>query len=281
MTQEERTANDIAKALMLLDKKSELESLEHVDSGDFAEALEHLSRVNPKAANVLAKAVKTGNALPARPGDTRKGKKASVTVQIKRTITKGNTILTDGTGNPVNLPAPLFGVLEYESNYSRVLAAFLPKDGSVKVKSFAKTADGQSLLITFQSADDAVNETVLITGTNTIWTNLLRGMSSSLFEIVKPKIILGDVARINQFDQPVNIFDGSMFTAAKTDNISPQDYKTDYLSDNTVRILGDEVPVNPEKTIVPMIVPSTIVNANGASFYYSVVMPLSNIRKDQ
>ena len=277
------TANDIARALMLLDNKAELESLEqNLDLGNHEalEALEHLRKIDPKRANALAKHVKTGGSSFKRPNDMRTGKTASITLKIKRTILTGNKVLVDRSGNPVALPAPLFGVLEYESNYSRVLSAFLPQDGSVVVKSFAKTSDSQSILIVFSNVADDNEESVLITGVNTIWTNLLRGMSSSLFEIVKPKLILGDVARINQFDEPVNLFEGSMFTSAKTDNISPQDYKTDYLSDNTVRILQDSISVNPEKSIVPLIVPPTITNANGSNFSYTLVMPLSNIRKD-
>jgi hypothetical protein len=268
----------LAKALAELDG-SNLENLESVDG-----LMEALENVDEKSRKVIMKHVLAGKTPGSRTfldtPDTRKGKIASVTVRITRTITKGNAILVDGSGTPVVLPAPIFGVLEYESNYSRVLSKFLPQDGSVKVKSFAKTSDSQSLIITFQNGDDSINETVTIIGTNTVWTNLLRGLSSSLFEVVNPKMIIGDVLRINQFDQPLNIFLGSMFTKTDTDNISPQDYKPEALSDNTVRILRDTVPVNPEKTLVPGIVPSTVTNLNGSSFYYTLTLPLGNIRKD-
>lgn len=270
-------------ALKNLDADNSLEHLEQLDgdNDEMLEALENLAESNPAAAAALVKVVenssKSGGKSCAH--SMSKLKKANVTFKITRTITKGNAILVDGNAVPVNLPAPMFGVLEFESNYSRVLAAFLPKDGSIHVKSLTKTSDSQGVLITFANADDSINETITIVSVNAVYTNLIRGLSSYEFTIKKPKFIISDVLRVNQFDQPVNIFIGSMFTSANTDSILPNDYKQEVLSDNTIRVLNDDICIEPTKTMVPMIVPSTVTNANGSSFYFTLVMPLDNFKK--
>lgn len=266
-------------ALGSLDSKPSLENLEDLENldADTIESLESLAdETNEKVAGAVAKVIQAHTKNQHNCGKKlTQLKSASITLKYTRTITRGNAPLTDGSGQPIALPAPTLGVLEFESNYSRVLAAFLPKDGSVVVVSVARTADGQSVLITLRDRADTITETVLITGTNTVYTNLIRGLSSYQFDIVRPKMIIGDVLRTNQFDQPVNIFIGSMFTSANQDNISPQDYKSDVLSDNTVRILGDTVCINPEKTLVPMLVAPT-GTANGSSFYFTLTCPLKN-----
>lgn len=286
MTQTEKR---MEQALARLDANQSLEHLEHMsDDGDDTaalEALESLAETDPAAAAAIAKVVrksKEGKGHGNCGSGIRNLKQASVTFKITRAVTKGNATIKDGSAQDVPLPAPLFGVLEYESNYSRVLAAFLPKDGSVAVKSYAKTSDSQGILITYKSTaagsgDDTLNETILILATNAVYTNLVRGLSSYQFNIVKPKMIISDVLRTDQFDQPINVFNGSMFTAANTDNISPNDYKQEVLSDNTVRVLQDTVCVNPEKTLVPMIVPTTL-KPNGSSFYVTFTCPLKDFK---
>lgn len=277
------------QALAKLDRKQALENLESFDGdldGDTMQALESLAEENPGAAAVITNAIKKtgkhphGDQAHSCGSGVKQLKKASVTFKVTRTITKGNAHLVDGSGQPVPLPSPIFGCLENASNYTRVLAAFLPKDGSVAVKSYAPTADGQNLLITFKSTaagagDDVINETILISATNAVYNNLIRGLSSYKFDIIKPKLIIGDALRTDQFDQPINVFIGSMFTSANTDNISPNDYKQEILSDNTVRVLQDNICINPEKTLVPMTVPPT-ATANASSFYYTLTCPLAN-----
>lgn len=271
-------------ALKALDANNNLESLEENlddESNEVMDALENLAEENPAAAAALVKMVekkKTGSSCPHNRGVLGL-KKASVTIKITRTITKGNAVLVDGSAVPVNLPAPIFGVLENGSDYSRVLTAFLPQDGSIKVKSFTKSSNSQGYIITYANADDSINETVAVSGVNTVYTNLIVALNSTEFVINKPKFIISDALRVNQFDQPLNVFIGSPFTSANTDSILPNDYKQEVLGDNTIRVLQDNICVNPEKTLCPMIVPPTITNANGSSFYFSLVMPLSGFKK--
>lgn len=279
------------RALGALNANNGLNHLEehHLDGDDreVMQALESLAAVDPGAANtlvtVMEKSGKHKNGGGAGMHNCHSGavglKNASVTFKVIRTITKGNGILLDGSGSPVNLPAPFYGVLENSSNYNRPINTFLPQDGSIHVKSFAKTADAKSLIVTYANADDSINETVQITGVNTVLTNLITALNSVEFVINKPKLIISDVLRTNQFDQPINIFIGSPFTSANQDSILPNDYKQEVLSDNTVRVLQDNICVSPEKTIVLMIVPPTIINANNANFAFSFVMPCSGFKK--
>lgn len=284
MKEAEKQAKRMADALMLLDSEGSLESLEHTEQGREAlEALEHLAALNP-AIKVAMTNLKATNKMATQVENFRKGiTAASVTIKIVRTLTVGETCLVDGSNNPVALPAPIFGCLERASNYTRVISANLPKDGSVLLKSFALTADAQSILLTYKNAADSINETVLITSTNAVYTNLIQGLSTAAFTIIKPRMILSDSTQIEQFDQSLNIFHGSMFTKTDSDSINPQEYKTDYLSDNTVRILQDALPVDPEKTLIPMIIAPPLVEVNdsnvGSTWYFSLVCPLQEFRK--
>lgn len=282
-----RQASKMAEALEMLDKRETLEHLEDLEhtegiDAETLEALEHLAEVNPKAADAMMNTLKKANNDMAQ--STGKLVAASVTVKVTRQLvrtTGANIFLTDANGNQVALPAPLFGCLEIASNYTRVINSNLPQDGSVQLLSFALTADAQSILLTYKNTADTVRETVLIESTNAVWTNLIRGLSASAFTIKKPKMILSDVLKQNQFDEPVNIFLGSMFTKATTDSINPNDYKPEYLGDNTIRVLKDLIPVDPEKTLIPMIVQPTLNAAEPlqSRFSFSIVMPLSEFRK--
>lgn len=285
-----RQASKMAEALKMLDKKEELEhledleDLEHTEGIDHEtlEALEHLAEVNPAAARAVENSLKKANNNMAQ--STGKLVAASVTVKVTRQLvrtTGANAFLTDANGNPVALPAPLFGCLEIASNYTRVITANLPQDGSVQLLSFALTADAQSILLTYKNTADTIRETVLIQSTNAVWTNLIRGLASAAFTIKKPKMILGDVLKQNQFDEPINIFQASMFTKATQDSINPNDYKPEYLGDNSIRVLKDLIPVDPEKTLIPMIVQPTLNAAEPlqSTFNFSIVMQLSEFRK--
>ncbi len=249
----------IEMALKRLDLEEQLENLENADAAPVG-----------------------GGNHANRPHDQRKHKttSASITFLITRQLTKTPgtpAYLTDGNGQAVSLPAPIFGVLEYESLYSRVLAAFLPKDGSILVKSVAKSADNQFLIIVYKNATDTINETITIKLTNSVYTNLLRGMMTSEFKIDKPKMIIDDSVMQKQFNEPIGVFHGSMYTASSTDSISPNDYKTDVLSDNTVRILNDIIGMEPEKTLIPGIVQPIALAELNKSFTFSIVCKLTHI----
>ncbi len=273
-TAAEKQAERMARALILLDKEEDLEHLEHTEE---MEALEHLAAADPAVRmalqNIRSKGKTAKQVENFRAGITA----ASVTLKIVRTLTVGASHLVDGSNNPVALPAPVFGCLERASNYTRVISAFLPKDGSVLLKSFALTADAQSILLTYKNAGDTIEETVLITSTNAVYTNLIQGLNAAAFTIIKPRMILQDATYAAQFDQSLGIFHGSMFTLSTNDSINPNEYKTDYLSDDKVRILQDALPVDPEKTLVPMIIAAA--GGEGSSFYFSIVCPLQEFRK--
>ncbi|MFI5141094.1 MAG: hypothetical protein ACHQII_01950 [Bacteroidia bacterium] len=207
-------------------------------------------------------------------------RRASISLVITRTLTKGATTLTNGNAQQISLPAPCFGVLEDASAYTRVLSAYLPQDQSIGVKSVANSTDGKAKIITFQNnlgSADIIEETVTIAqGSGNPYPNLLRAMLSMKFDIIEPKMMISDVTKTSQFDQVLNTFTGSAFTNVNYDSINPQEYKTDILSDNTVRIFRKlTIHIKPEKTLVPMIVAPTVgTTPVGSSFYTTLVCDL-------
>ena len=211
--------------------------------------------------------------------------RASISLLITRTLTKGSAFLVNANNQPISLPAPSFGVLEDASDYTRVLSAYLPQDGSVGVKSVANSADGRSKIFTFQNLRgtvDATEETIAISMANgNPYPNLLRSMMHMKFDIIDPKMMISDGTKTTQFDQALNVFTGSPFTNVNYDSINPQEYKTDILSDNTIRIFRKlTIHIKPEKVLVPMIVAPTL-NAVplGSSFYTTLVLDLGIISR--
>ncbi len=279
MSPAERQANDIATALIKMNAGSDLEHMEHADV-EALEALEHLAARNPEVKAALNKARAKSNAGKSPASQLSNFRAAivaaDISIRIDRKITKGTTSIQSG-GNSVDLPAPLFGVLEYESNYTRVVQANLPQDGSVIFKGLAKTTDSQGLVFTYGDVGDAINETVTVRGEDTIYTNLLRAIGTSFFTIMLPKIILDDALQATQFNKAISYFFGSMFTKTTNDTINPNKYKTDYLSDNTVRILQIAIGIDPEHSLVPMILPTA--QALNATVGYSVILPIQDFNK--
>lgn len=212
-------------------------------------------------------------------------KKGSITLAITRKLTKGEACLTDDNGDDVNLPAPIFGAYEIASDYTRVCAAFLPADGSVLLKSFSRTADGQGLIFTYQNQDDSINETVTIRAKNKgcVYTNLLQGLSASAFVVVGPSLIIKDATKNDQFGVSIGTFTGSMFTKGVNDSIDPDEQKKEYLSDDKIRILRNSFEITPEDTLIFSIIPPTLVETNesnvGSNFTLDVVCPLENIHR--
>lgn len=212
-------------------------------------------------------------------------RRASISLVITRTLTKGTTTLTNGNAQQISLPAPCFGVLEDASSFTRVLSAYLPQDQSVGVKSVANSTDGKAKIITFQNnlgTADIIEETITIAqGSGNPYPNLLRAMLTMKFDIIEPKMMISDVSKANQFDQVLNTFTGSPFTNVNYDSINPQEFKTDILSDNTVRIFRRlTIHIKPEKTLVPMIVAPTVgTTPVGSNFYTTLVCDLGIIHE--
>ena len=212
---------------------------------------------------------------------------ANISLIITRTLTKGGAYLTNGSNQQIALPAPCFGVLEDASSYTRVLAAYLPDDQSVGIKNISNSTDGKTKIFTFENLQggttDTIEETVSIAqGGGNPYPNLLRAMQHMKFDIIAPKMMISDVLRINQFDQVLNVYKGSPFTNVSTDSINPQEYKEDILSDATIRIFRKlTIYIQPEKTLVPMIVAPTTPPVGtpilNSSFYSTLVLSLGII----
>lgn len=220
------------------------------------------------------------DAIKQRAAQKKYIRRANVSLLITRTLTKGAAFLTNASAQPIALPAPCFGVQEDASNYTRIFSAFLPQDNSVVTLPVEISADGKTKIFTFTNAAASIVETISIGMANgNPYPNLLRAMSNMKFDILEPKMIISDTARINQFDKVLNVFKGSPFTNTSYDSINPQEYKEDVLSDNTIRIFRKlKIYINPEKTLVPMIVTPTsetpIVNS---SFYITLVCEIGVI----
>lgn len=263
----------IAKALKELDGE-DLEHLEHAETND---ELEYLIAKNPNIANAVANLRRT-SAMGTNISNFRApASAATITVNIRRKLTVGAVSLTDGSGNPVYLPAPIWGVLEYENLYYRLINRYLPQDGSIVLVSVAKTSDNSGLVITYRNAADTIRETVTITTTGTPYVVMLRALAAAAFTIVQPKMRISDATKIDQFNQQIGVWYGSMWGKYSADYVVPNDYETDLIQKDNVRVLSNTFSVDPERAIVPLVAPTNA--GNGQTFDLGITQYIQEFRK--
>ena len=210
-----------------------LESLEHMSEHEADEYLEHLAKANPKF-NRLAAQLSTNTAQSVALGKAKHAPKfkASFTIQIVRKLTVTTSpaaYLTDGSGNPVNLPAPLFLISDYDSSYQNTISQFLPNDGSVKLKSMALTSDKNGIVLTYQNAADTIEETITITLLGRSYVATLNATRTMFMTLIDPKVRIDSANAYNQFSQPYYLTYKSGLTVLSNDFFMPNDYEPNIL----------------------------------------------------
>lgn len=280
--------SDVSKMAKLLSELNpndleSLESLEHMDHEEMLEHLEHLAAANP-AFSRLAQHLSNNSAQAAA---VHKGKhhpkfKASFTIQIVRklTVTTGTpAYLTDANGNPVNLPAPLFLISDYDSAYQNTIQSFLPNDGSVRLKSLALTSDKNGIVLTYQNAADTIEETITITLLGRSYVATLNASRTAFMTLTEPKVRIDNAAAYNQFSQPYYMPYKSGLTVVSNDFFMPNDYEPNILPNLQIRDVPVDIKIDNERGLCPLMIQNYVAAAVGNSWTSQITMFLKHYDK--
>jgi len=296
MTPSQAQAKAAADLILLSNESRNLEHFENFEHADPTylnrmgnsdmNFLEHLAAVNPN----LHRAVTATMASASNKGKTfghpissfrAPVAAATITLNVVRKVLTANGSVVDSNGNYVNLPSPIFGVGEYESLWYRVINRYLPQDGSVVVTAVVKTADQQSIVITYQGknlAGATATESVTISLIGSPYTNLVRFIQSMAFTVSQPKVRISDATRTDQFEVQFKMFYGSAWGKTSDDYLVPNDYETDLQLKDNIRVLATTLKFDPEHTFVPQIVQPTAQSINSV-FTLGFTMYIQNFDK--
>lgn len=149
-----------------------------------------------------------------------------------------------------NLPIPVFGVLDQESDWTEIIGQFLPAGITYEV---ARGADKKSLDFTFS---DGVHADVVNVSCNQVpYVNLLAAGLDSVFRMQQLKMQISNVANQLQFSQSVRTFDRSFFGYHKDDQFTPNQFKTDLQNQNDIRTINNLIDIDKQRTILFSMIP--------------------------
>lgn len=143
------------------------------------------------------------------------------------------------------LPVPVFGALDYESDYVEVLAPYLPAGCTYVIE---RTSDKKGLKITYTvgMASDIVEVNVK----EKPYLSLLRGTQTSTIKLSQMKAKIFDVADEQQFSETIRPVINTLFGLATSNPFTADDWLRDDQFVQTMRTINQDVNVDAETTVV-------------------------------
>lgn len=229
MTQSEY--KQLANALAEMDEQ-QLESLESlVNVGQFPAQLGNMSAIKSAIAKQRAE---RANVVMV---DSYRAPVSEATLDVTFTRKRVGESVSLGV-----LPVAFFGALEYESDFYRMMAPYLPVGVTYTM---AKSANGQDLVFTY--TDGTNTETITVSLSEAPYTNFLRGLLGTYMKIQQTKIQISDVAVQNQFSQGITTFHGSQWGKTEFDKINPSTFKSDLQNQNDIRTITAVYDIDRER----------------------------------
>lgn len=249
--------------------KADFEHFEHmseeVNSGKMTheQFFEHVAQVSPNLAQHLRNAHKGkrgghphSNFVPEH--------KIDFTLNVSRKITVGNTFLTNGAGQGINLPGVIFLLSDYDAEYANTVPNLLVQggnDGTVFLKNVIKGSNaGNDVTLVYANRADTLEEQVTISMLGGSYVGLINGMRTTSLGFIRPKIRIDNSLSYNQFNQPVYKLDKSIFTSTSNDYFYPSSYEPEITPNPTMRVIENNFDFDPETGWGMMMIPY----ANGA-----------------
>lgn len=147
-----------------------------------------------------------------------------------------------------DLPAPLFGVLDKESDYSEILPQLLPVGCSYEI---ARTTDRKGLKITYTLG---VNSDIIeITCAQVPYLNLLRASQGSVLRMEQNKMNISDVSVQSQFRNKVQVTRNTIFGKDTNDSYTPNQFKSDMQNQNDIRTITANFNVDLETSFTVLV----------------------------
>lgn len=157
--------------------------------------------------------------------------------------------ITRKTANiAADLPIPLFGVLDRESDYSEILPQLLPVGTSYEI---ARTTDRKGLKFTFTSGLNV--DIVEVTCAQVPYLNLLRASQGSMLRMEQNKMNISDVSVQNQFRNKVQVTRNTIFGKDTNDSYTPNQFKSDMQNQNDIRTITANFNVDLETSFTILI----------------------------
>jgi hypothetical protein len=143
------------------------------------------------------------------------------------------------------LPLPIFGALDFESNYVEIISQDLPT-GCV-LTSITKTATGKGLRFTYTSGANV--DTIDVECAQVPYLNLLRASQGSLLKFSQQKMSISDTTKQTQFSKKVQITVNTIFGKNTNDSYTPNQFKTDLQNQNDIRTITAITDIDQETSI--------------------------------
>ena len=149
-----------------------------------------------------------------------------------------------------DLPVPLFGALDFESDYTEILPSSLPAGTTYIVE---KTADKKGLKFTYTQAGNV--DIIEVNCVQNAYNNLLRATQGSILQLEQNKLNISDVAQVAQFTRKVQVVKNTLFGRDTSDSFTPNQFKTDMQNQNDIRVITQNFSIDAESSFIILVRP--------------------------
>lgn len=174
----------------------------------------------------------------------------------------------------VSLPVPIFGFLEAESGFSRVLP--LPSGVSIKSVNIGAVngpiANSQVCKIEYEAG--ANTDSVTITCSQNPYPSLLRATGIDVYQLSGIRYSLSDVTKLEQFDEQFAVKVRTLTGKTTEDSLTPSQFKDPQQFQAGIIDIKQAIKVDKETTIVSGLIPVS-------GFSFSLNFFLSRLDKHQ
>lgn len=222
-----------------------LESLENMSNLEMNNYLKSvgMASLNPAEARGIIRSMKPNAGSMTMVNSFRAPVSAAI---FDLTITRNTAAIASA------LPVPIFGTLDYESNYVSIISQDLPT-GCV-LTSIAKSASGKGLRFTYTSGANV--DYIEVECSQVPYVNLLRASQGSLLKLSQQKMQISDVTIQAQFSRKVQTTVNTIFGKNTSDSFTPNQFKSDLQNQNDIRTITAVTDIDQETTLSMLVNPT-------------------------
>jgi hypothetical protein len=209
---------------------------------------------------------------------------ATIQINITRKILTGGGNVLNIYGVPYALPAPLFTVTDYDTDYTNVINSFIdPTNVEYKGMSFVLSNNDpvSSLVFKFSNAGSkTIDETITVSIDGRDILGTINWLRSTSFLIKKSRVRIDNALSNEQFNQFYYIVRRSGLSISSSDFFKPSYFEPDQLPSNVIRTIDQDIPIDSERGICPMIIPyANGAPSIGASWTTNLIVEITDIKE--
>jgi hypothetical protein len=176
-----------------------------------------------------------------------------------------------------SLPVPLFGTVERYERWASALAPLLPTN--VVISTFASA--GKSFVITFKDLTTLAEDSVFIDCSTIGYDAMLAALTTDTMQIRKIRYTISDVSKQEQFNEPINFFQKSLFGRGTNDSLTPDTYRVPSQNQNNLVDIDTTFTVDKDTCVIVNLADTNVSGFTvGLNFFVSDYKKLnaSNLR---